>query len=463
MLKQTGRLTLKLDEPGRRLGLESVSKATAPLSSRLGCLTVILLIVAVVIWFTLPSPETVLVLEDRIIGLGVPAFVVLIALAFIRAVVFPSRQLLTLNVERNGEVCAVIGLPGTDSVNQQTCRTDDLESVELSVRFGSSGHSGSVFPLRLVLESRDGGQWLHQEIEVEGLDRREEALDLLARIATVLGLQYYRVVANDPSRLELRAMRRPGEVSERVPNLRMPANYNADVVDDGIEPLPEVTAPFDPSTTLPAGLAVVEWEPARRIVIARRWRIVESGVCTLLIAASAWAGVSAISPDAVVGGNIFIDWAGRWWDQSFRVGVEGATVFMRVVIGIVSAIGLVAAILIGQRVFDRTVADISAGNLAVRFGLRRRVMRIDQIASLELAKTVRTSVQHDDGGVSTVLVTHRKYYITVKCHDGTAVPVLRFYSTTGFGTAEKFFNRLYPFVVAFAQALRVPHNYQPPD
>ena len=133
--------------------------------------------------------------------------------------------------------------------------------------FGAA--KGAVLPLQVRLGLREGGALvLPRDLQVHGLDKREEALDLAFRFANVAGLDQHRIVRDDHLEFHVEVSRTAEEGSTPVPPVSGPSEYERDQV--GVPaglPNREVR-PFEPARFF-SEYRVQRWDPGRDVLLTR--------------------------------------------------------------------------------------------------------------------------------------------------------------------------------------------------
>jgi hypothetical protein len=222
--------------------------------------------------------------------LGVPAL--LIGGAFLRLVMAMSDGWRRLTWDsRAGELIAVRrgGLFGFS--RQQTIPLAEINRIDLHASPG-----GRNLALKLIVRFAKDLNRKHVEFEVnvQHVDRREEAMDLLFRIARMCRLAYYAVEDSGPRYLKLRVVREPQSSNkfQPIPESGSAARYAEDVVSPAVQ-APEIrVARFRPQDfgRHVSGVHLAEWEPGKRI----RFHQLPPDVATYGITAAIAAVVAGI-------------------------------------------------------------------------------------------------------------------------------------------------------------------------
>lgn len=143
---------------------------------------------------------------------------------------------------------------------------------ELRLGLGPEGLRPTPFAWRVTYEARGKGRRkVTIAATVETIDRREEALDLTARVAGLMGWKAFELTRDDPLRVTVRFARSEAELEDPrpIPALPEAPDYEEDRSAEGLLPPEPELPPFDPGAY--GGLEeVVAWEPGRRVELLVR-------------------------------------------------------------------------------------------------------------------------------------------------------------------------------------------------
>jgi len=303
------------------------------------------------------------------------AFVLVVAAAYFRLrrrLRFPQQ----LRVDRYaGELeLAEVGLLGGSSTLR--LRLDTIERIRVATalvkpqpadfKAAAAAARGPRLGLRVGLEWREeGGPSRSRTVEmaVDGVDRREEVVDLAFRLGKAAGLFYSRVLRSDPRDVELELLRERTPGSESLPLFEKPAEYARDVV------LPQALrtasreqgAPFVPADWK-GDMAVESWEPRVEVRFRRRLGIAAVGCLpfTLLV---------------LTGPLFFLFGSPRPEDRLIASAVLG-------VFGLV--FGGLAILVVATALPRRVTLDWTSGRVEWRGAFRSRSVALSDVREIEL-------------------------------------------------------------------------------
>lgn len=170
-----------------------------------------------------------------------------------------------------------------------------LRSVKLEAGPEEQGR-----PLRLALHlswEDDGGRTRRGPValEVPALDRRDEALDLLFRVARVIGWAGWLPLRNEPRLLEAELVRK-GK-ARLVPEVKGPADYTLREVEVArtFEEPARRFEPVDPARLCGEPYELLEWAPGKRVRVGylHRLNIGPAGAAAGAACVGAFAGAVA--------------------------------------------------------------------------------------------------------------------------------------------------------------------------
>jgi len=260
----------KLDLIGRRTYLQAAVQLALALVIAWFVVVVLVSVVSKMIgnlpanWITRFDCWWRLILAASIIC--VPA--TLIGAAFLRLVLTVSDGCRRMTWDaRSGELTAVFygGLLGLR-------RSENLPLAEIQRIDLHAAPGGNRLALKLTVHSARqlARKPLVAELRVQHVDRREEAMDLLFRIARQCGIEHYAVEGSDVRNLQLRAARKPQKSSDRyqpIPEVSSAVRYEEDVVSPGaVAPAIKVVE-FSPSvfSSCVTGTLLKQWQPGERV------------------------------------------------------------------------------------------------------------------------------------------------------------------------------------------------------
>jgi hypothetical protein len=304
-----------------------------------------------------------------------------------------------------------------------------IRALVLEIPHGASAESGASGreDVPMDVEILGGAETpLHPRtrLRIDGVATRVAALDLLRRLARLVGLPQLHVLRNDPRDFRIRA-----DADASSPGV---------AIDAGPQALAAARTPFDPAAPLPRPYRLREWAPGLRVRVDQGWNafpllLALAGVLVvgLLLWLRSWPG----SPDYVLG--------------AAKAGLVP-----------VSGIALVVAVLGLRRAWPGYVLfDWTSGELVVQSRGRTRRLSLAEIERLELGEKIQVSRRTGDspGGV------HGHDYTVKACLAGgdelallRAGNVLTAHSSDG---RIRDYRALYPFVSHLADALRVPLRF----
>jgi hypothetical protein len=426
-------LRVREDVPGERLRLEWVGKPVLPLKARLGCLAVGVAGALGVLASFASEDDTGLA--------GILLAFVLFGGVLLAVVVFPSREPLSLDVKgREGRLELARGLPGHRAGPPRSVAFSEIETVTVAVPHRIERDGQRALPLRLVLNGPSTSNPLIAEtIRVSWLNTERELVDFLLRLGNVLGLPYYRIVANDPRDFQARLSRWAEERSRPVPRIREPANYKKGRVCPDVETPAEVVADFDPGARVPGGLRAAVWDPGRTLRIVRRWGALEVLTIAVCVVAPLLAAVAGRRLPGILA----------------QLSPAGDPQLAAAVLVFFGPIGALAAVWILVRASFCCQLDWATRQVSVRRrGVWRRLeMReIEEIALVEkgLRGSSRPVHERFRGGAWYV-----KYRLEARLRRGVSEPLtIVLYGTS----SRRLYRGLYPLAAALARSLGVPHR-----
>ncbi len=452
-----GKHVVREDDPGRVLTLESSDKPMAPLKLRLGCLSALLFpyVLILPLYWLLPG------FVDTY--MGVVLFLSPLALLIIIFALFPPYQLLSLALTRDeGTLRWSVGRPGLPPKRTGTIELSQIDHIVVTVTHGAVRNENVAIPLALHFHEAQVSRPVFKcRLNVEGVDKDEEVMDLLMRVARVTGLDYQRVVVRDPKKFELRITREREARSEPVPEISVRADYVADVVAPTIERAEEVVAEFDPGVRLPRGLEVAVWEPGREVLIVTRARTVKIVLTAGLLSVATLALILRFIPDTLpqlsgwntTMGELLYDLMS---DLLIHTTSDGVAWFLTKLLLPFAVVAAFVAYRLILALRYRAQFDFATGQVSLRVGFRSHHVRSGEISEVVLHREVRGGGTRADGHTNK---THYIQRVDLNLEQGGALPLVQNVATTNLDSAKRTFDLLYPFIAALAQCLRVPHRH----
>lgn len=167
---------------------------------------------------------------------------------------------------RTGELQAIIrgGLWGKS--RRVNIPLSEIHRIDLHAAPG-----GQMLTLKMTIRSAKQSQRepLEAELRVRHVDRREEALDLIFRIARQCGIAYYAIETSDVRNLKVRVVRSPKDKDKHqpVPEGSSSVRYEENQVSPGVELPPLRVGTFSSSVfaNTVQGTQLKEWQPGKRI------------------------------------------------------------------------------------------------------------------------------------------------------------------------------------------------------
>jgi len=168
---------------------------------------------------------------------------------------------------RSGELTAIFygGLLGLR--RRENLPLAEIQRIDLHAAPG-----GNRLALKLTVHSAKqlARKPLVAELRVRHVDRREEAMDLLFRIARQCGIEHYAVEGSDVRNLQLRAARKPQKSSDRyqpIPEVSSAVRYEEDIVSPGAVAPALKVGQFSPSvfSNSVRGALLKQWQPGERV------------------------------------------------------------------------------------------------------------------------------------------------------------------------------------------------------
>ena len=420
-----GRYRVEVDDPGQRLEVAYHGRPAAPLKTRLGCLSVIVIVLLILIpiaWF----------LSERqwLSFLAVIGFYSAIAALFVGLVLFPSHKVLTFSLDRSrGSLDFTEGLPGWPPKRSESVPFAAI--VRLHVRIESSALGGDPMdlPMRLQLFRTDEQKpVLDRLIMIRDLDRDREVRDFLARIATIAGLSHQRLLARDPKRMIAEVCRDGGPDAERVPAVTEPSRYSGNRVDPAVAPVEEVVAAFDPSSPLPGSIAAVVWNPPQEILFRRHGWYRTAALAGLALVGAVGMMVLRFSPESM-------PWASGWQQPlgravyavlpggiTYHNSLEEVTAFLPSLLIPVSVLLAILALQWGRALRYRCRFDLVRGELSVRMLWTEVRIRRSAIAKVVFRRVARTGASGAQGRPGK---TFYHDHLEAELTDGTVQPLMR--------------------------------------
>ena len=161
---------------------------------------------------------------------------------------------------------------------------------------------GEGVPIELAFEvpsdPDEDSEWLELDFTVEDVDSREEALDLVFRIARALGRPHYQVVESGARFLALSLQPEASEGSRPVQPRSGPTDYEQDLL-RGTVALPErevATYAHDPESGV--GCQIARWDPGTLVHFLRRPPTLRAVAVLGLVAGLALGGILSFADDA---------------------------------------------------------------------------------------------------------------------------------------------------------------------
>ncbi len=258
------------DEPGRAIELhqESISFWKNGGSGLLMLVPFFMLpIVVVSLVFREPGSSTH---PNAWVPIAILALWLAVVALFALYAVTRSRRLALLSANRaTGEWVMEDWAPIAFFARRRVLPISAVEWMEVRTLRVFGALEGAALPLQVRLGLRGGGTFeLPQRIEVHGLDKRDEVLDLAFRFAHVAGWAHHRVVRNDHLEFHVDVSRAAREGSTPVPPLSGPAEYERDQVGIPAGRLEHDVPPFDPAS-FASEYRVVRWDPGRDVWLSR--------------------------------------------------------------------------------------------------------------------------------------------------------------------------------------------------
>lgn len=250
-----------------------------------------------------------------------------------------------------------------------------LERVrELRLALGPEGLRPTPFLWRLAYESRGGRRRrLAIAATAEAIDRREEALDLSARIARLMGWKAFELARGDALGVEVRFARSEAELEDPrpIPPLEDEPDYEEDVAAADLLPPEPRLPPFDPDA-YGGPEEVVAWEPGRRVELVVR---PFSGRQTAMAVVA--AGLFFGAPIALFLWmlSVALPAPARPWPIFGLVG------------SVVTAASVIGFLAWRARRTRRVEIDWTDGRLALRRGDETRSARLREVRALEVRGT----------------------------------------------------------------------------
>lgn len=263
-------MVVSRDEPGRAIELheETISFWKNGGGRLLGVIPMVAVpVIGVVMVLRSPVPGTN---PGALVPLSILAAWLVLVTAATLYMLSRSRRLVLFSVNKAlGEWVVDESSPLAFLARRVVLPLGSVERMELwTVRtFGATRDAALPLRWRLAL---GGGRYLDlgQHVQVHGLDKREEVLDLAIRFAHAAGLGHHRVVRNDHLELRLTLSRAAEEGSSPVPPLSRPAEYERDRIGIPADRLERDVPPFDPSR-FASEHRIERWEPGKELLLVR--------------------------------------------------------------------------------------------------------------------------------------------------------------------------------------------------
>lgn len=167
----------------------------------------------------------------------------------------------------------------------------EIDRIAISLWSPSLGTRARRLALTVRFARRGGIEGrLPGLVFVEGLDRKEEAIDFAIRLGAVVGLCGYRVV-DDGRQLRVEVTRAMGEGMQPVPVAPPAADYDRTARTQESDPLLEPPGTFDPAAWV-GEERIVRWEPGTAVELHRPFHGRELRGCLFVCATACLVGLA---------------------------------------------------------------------------------------------------------------------------------------------------------------------------
>jgi hypothetical protein len=318
-----GTLKVEVDEPGRRLVLSSdvpeMPRSLAALARGGVVLVCGMPLMAALLGHRYFGGST-----SRLADLGVASLGVLLGLALQAILARGNRVVTRVAADRILQRIEITdrGFLGTGNVSTQIVPFAEVRGLSLRasrpapVTWVGRSPTDLTVTVTLLFQEETGLPPRRLTLAVETLDRKEEGGDLALRLASVVGLDYQRLVSNDPRGIEMQFGTTGGPGFTPLVQTTVPADYARDEVAEAAQVVAELakTPGFDPAS-FKGDHSVTTWEPPAEIRFHRPMTFAAIGCAPFVLPLflGPWALVSAflapasglLRADALVTGSFF--------------------------------------------------------------------------------------------------------------------------------------------------------------